>query len=53
MLVVMDLAKIVKDSVEEQGMLAWRYNTIGVSDGITMGSEGLCWGPDLLPILTS
>jgi len=22
-------------------MLAWQYNTIGVSDGITMGSEGM------------
>lgn len=45
----MDLAKIVKDSVQKQGMLAWRYNTIGVSDGITMGSEGLCWFLDMVP----
>jgi hypothetical protein len=22
-------------------MLAWQYNTVGVSDGITMGGEGL------------
>jgi hypothetical protein len=27
--------------VEKQEMLAWQYNTIGVSDGITMGGEGM------------
>lgn len=37
----MDMGKIVKRSVEKQGMLAWQFNTIGVSDGITMGSEGM------------
>lgn len=37
---VLDLAKEVKISVKKQGFLAWQYNTIGVSDGITMGSEG-------------
>jgi dihydroxy-acid dehydratase len=37
---VLDLAKIVKDSVQKQGMLGWQYNTIGVSDAITMGGEG-------------
>jgi dihydroxy-acid dehydratase len=37
---LMDLAKTVKKSVVEQGMLGWQYNTIGVSDAITMGSEG-------------
>lgn len=36
----MDLGRIVKRSVEKQNMLAWQFNTIGVSDGITMGSEG-------------
>lgn len=36
----MDMGKIVKRAVESQGMLAWQFNTIGVSDGITMGSEG-------------
>ncbi|KUI61978.1 hypothetical protein VP1G_09124 [Cytospora mali] len=38
---LMDLGKIVKRSVEKQKMLAWQFNTIGVSDGITMGSEGM------------
>lgn len=36
----MDMGKIVKRAVEKEGMLAWQFNTIGVSDGITMGSEG-------------
>ncbi|EON69866.1 dihydroxy-acid dehydratase [Coniosporium apollinis CBS 100218] len=37
----MDLGKTVKDAVKKQGMLAWQYNTIGVSDAITMGGEGM------------
>jgi dihydroxy-acid dehydratase len=37
---LMDLAKTVKKSVVDLGMLGWQYNTIGVSDAITMGSEG-------------
>jgi dihydroxyacid dehydratase/phosphogluconate dehydratase len=37
---VLDLAKTVKDAVKKQGMLGWQYNTIGVSDAITMGGEG-------------
>jgi dihydroxy-acid dehydratase len=39
---VLELGNIVKKSVEQQKMLAWQYNTIGVSDGITMGGEGEC-----------
>lgn len=31
----------MKDSVQKQGMLGWQFNTIGVSDAITMGGEGL------------
>ncbi|MCJ1271685.1 hypothetical protein MMC22_011590 [Lobaria immixta] len=38
---LLDLAKIVKESVQKQSMLAWQYNTIGVSDAITMGGEGM------------
>ncbi|KAJ9636382.1 hypothetical protein H2199_008057 [Coniosporium tulheliwenetii] len=38
---LMDLGKTVKDAVKKQGMLAWQYNTIGVSDAITMGGEGM------------
>ncbi|KAJ5678878.1 dihydroxy-acid dehydratase [Penicillium macrosclerotiorum] len=38
---LMDLGKTVKKAVGEQGMIGWQYNTIGVSDAITMGSEGM------------
>lgn len=46
---LMDLAKTVKKSVVGQGMLGWQYNTIGVSDAITMGSEGW-FGSQLSPL---
>jgi len=36
----MEFGKIVKKAVEKQNMLAWQFNTIGVSDAITMGGEG-------------
>ncbi|KAL2075691.1 hypothetical protein VTL71DRAFT_634 [Oculimacula yallundae] len=36
-----DLGKLVKDAVQQQGMLGWQFNTIGVSDAITMGGEGM------------
>ena len=39
-MLVLDLGKTVKESLQKQGMLAWQYNTIGVSDAITMGGEG-------------
>ncbi|EAU36372.1 dihydroxy-acid dehydratase [Aspergillus terreus NIH2624] len=38
---LLDLGKTVKKSVDAQGMIGWQYNTIGVSDAITMGSEGM------------
>ena len=37
---VLDLGKTVKDELIKKDMLAWQYNTIGVSDAITMGGEG-------------
>ena len=40
---VLDLGKTVKEAVKKQGMLAWQYNTIGVSDAVTMGGEGGWW----------
>lgn len=36
-----NLGKLVKTAVEKQDMLGWQFNTVGVSDGITMGSEGM------------
>ncbi|EYE94366.1 putative mitochondrial dihydroxy acid dehydratase [Aspergillus ruber CBS 135680] len=38
---LLDMGKTVKKSVTEKGMIGWQYNTIGVSDAITMGSEGM------------
>ena len=38
---VLDLGKEVKKNCVQNDMLAWQYNTIGVSDGITMGGEGM------------
>ncbi|EMC99543.1 hypothetical protein BAUCODRAFT_340119 [Baudoinia panamericana UAMH 10762] len=38
---LLDLGKEVKRSIQAQDMLAWQYNTIGVSDGITMGGDGM------------
>lgn len=35
-----DLGKVVKQAVTKQEMLAWQFNTIGVSDAITMGGPG-------------
>ena len=40
---MLDLGKTVKNSIQKQGMLAWQYNTIGVSDAITMGGEGMAF----------
>jgi dihydroxy-acid dehydratase len=37
---VLDLGKEIKANCQKDGMLAWQYNTVGVSDGITMGGEG-------------
>lgn len=36
-----DLAKLIKDSVQEKEMVGLTFNTIGVSDGISMGTPGM------------
>ena len=38
-----DLAQISKQGVEDTGLLGMRFNTIGVSDGISMGTEGMSY----------
>ncbi len=38
-----DLAAKVKEGVQAQGMVGMRFNTIGVSDGISMGTEGMSY----------
>jgi dihydroxy-acid dehydratase len=37
------LAEHVKAGVEEAGLVGMRFNTIGVSDGISMGTEGMSY----------
>lgn len=38
-----DLASKVKEGVTAAGLVGMRFNTIGVSDGISMGTEGMCY----------
>ncbi len=38
-----DLAAIVKEGVTQAGLVGLRFNTIGVSDGISMGTEGMSY----------
>jgi len=38
-----DLSARVKAGVEEAGLVGLRFNTIGVSDGISMGTEGMSY----------
>jgi len=38
-----DLAAHVKEGVTAAGMVGMRFNTIGVSDGISMGTEGMSY----------
>ena len=36
-----DLAKLIKNGVWEEGLVGLIFNTIGVSDGMSMGTEGM------------
>jgi dihydroxy-acid dehydratase len=36
-----DLADIIKESVNESGMIGYTFHSIGVSDGISMGTQGM------------
>src|SRR4051794_13301656 len=38
---LLDLAAKVREGVTSAGMVGMRFNTIGVSDGISMGTEGM------------
>lgn len=38
---LLDLSALVKKSVAEAGLVPYRFNTIGVSDGISMGTLGM------------
>ncbi len=38
---LLDLAEKVKEGVIAAGLVGYRFNTVGVSDGISMGTEGM------------
>lgn len=40
---LLDLAAKVKEGVTEAGLVGMRFNTIGVSDGISMGTDGMSY----------
>lgn len=40
---LLDLGIQVKEGVKEAGLIGMRFNTIGVSDGISMGTEGMSY----------
>jgi dihydroxy-acid dehydratase len=40
---LLDLAQSVKEGVQAQDLVPMRFNTIGVSDGISMGTEGMSY----------
>ncbi len=40
---LLDLAGIVKDGVEKAGLVGMRFNTVGVSDGMSMGTDGMSY----------
>ncbi|MCJ1223431.1 dihydroxy-acid dehydratase ilv3 [Toensbergia leucococca] len=38
---LLDLSNRVKEGVERSGLIGYQFNTIGVSDGISMGTKGM------------
>jgi len=38
---LLDLSGVVKEGVQSAGLTGFRFNTIGVSDGISMGTDGM------------
>lgn len=40
---LLDLGGAVKNSVQAQGLVGMRFNTVGVSDGISMGTDGMSY----------
>ena len=40
---LLDLAAKVKEGVTAAGLVGMRFNTIGVSDGISMGTDGMSY----------
>jgi dihydroxy-acid dehydratase len=40
---LLDLASKVKEGVGDAGLIGMRFNTVGVSDGISMGTDGMSY----------
>lgn len=40
---LLDLAGEVKKGVKDAGLIGYRFNTVGVSDGISMGTRGMSY----------
>jgi len=40
---LLDLSESVKSGVSDAGLTGFRFNTIGVSDGISMGTDGMSY----------
>jgi dihydroxy-acid dehydratase len=40
---LLQLSEKVKASIEETDLIGYRFNTIGVSDGISMGTDGMSY----------
>src|SRR3954463_3460810 len=38
---LLDLSAKVKEGVQAAGLVGMRFNTVGVSDGVSMGTEGM------------
>lgn len=38
---LLDLANVVKEGMSAAGLVGMRFNTVGVSDGLSMGTEGM------------
>lgn len=38
---LLDLGKRIKEGVKQSGLIPYQFNTIGVSDGISMGTKGM------------
>ncbi|KAJ2779006.1 hypothetical protein GGI15_004012 [Coemansia interrupta] len=40
---LLDFSAKVKEGVQAAGLVGMRFNTVGVSDGISMGTRGMCY----------
>ncbi|MHB8253910.1 MAG: dihydroxy-acid dehydratase [Acidiferrobacter sp.] len=40
---LLDLAAIIKEGVVKAGLVGMRFNTVGVSDGMSMGTDGMSY----------